>query len=202
MQQAIIDFITNYGYIAVCLLICIENVFPPIPSELILVFGGFAATSTNMSILWTILAATLGSVVGAIILYMAGRKLGRKRVLNLLGGRLGKILFLKPEKVEKASEAFAAHQDKTVLICRCIPVLRSLISIPAGIEGMNFSKFIALTVIGSTVWNSLLVCLGAFTKNSWQTALAAFERYSNIILIVLITVLVIYLLASKLRKRK
>ena len=202
MQDTIIGFITQYGYIAVCLLICVENIFPPIPSEVILIFGGFAAASTNMSVVLTIVSATAGSIFGAIILYYIGRKLGKERVFNLLRGKVGKFLFLKPESVSKADAAFMKHQDKAVLICRCIPVVRSLISLPAGIEKMHFSKFLLLTFIGSTLWNTLLVSIGSLAKNSWESALSAFEKYSDIIMVVLIVILIVYLIYLKIQKNK
>ena len=155
MENTIVSFITEYSYIAVCLLILIENVFPPIPSEIILAFGGALAAEAGHSLVLTIVFATIGSVSGAIVLYGAGRWFGKERVFKILKGKVGKLLFLKTEDVEKADAAFIKYQEKAVLICRCIPIVRSLISIPAGIEKMNISKFLLFTTIGSAAWNTL-----------------------------------------------
>ena len=202
MEQFITNFISNYGYLAICLLICVENVFPPIPSEVILIFGGFYVGIGHLNIVVTILIATLGSVLGAIVLYGAGRWFGKERVFKILKGKVGKLLFLKPENVEKADAAFVKHQQKAVFICRCIPIVRSLISIPAGIEKMNFAKFLLLTFIGSTLWNTLLVVIGVLTKDAWQEAVKMFEHYSDIFLIALIVLIILYFVIRSLIKRR
>ena len=159
MQEWMLAFVDNFGYLAIFLMIFIESIFPPIPSEVILLFGGALTITTAMNIPGTILAATIGSLLGAIILYAIGRALQAERIKRLLKGKLGKITHLRPEHVQKAEQWFARYQDKAVLICRCIPLVRSLISIPAGFAKMPLPRFLLLTALGSAVWNAVLVCV-------------------------------------------
>ena len=145
MQEIIIEIMNQFGYIGICLLILIENVFPPIPSEVILTFGGFMTTQSEMSVLGVIIVATIGSVLGAIILYLVGRLINKDVIEKWLDGKVGKILRFKREDVEKANGWFEKKGKWTVLFCRCIPIVRSLISIPAGMSKMAFTPFILLT---------------------------------------------------------
>ena len=132
MQDWIIQMMDQFGYWGIGGLIAIENIFPPIPSEVILTFGGFMTTYTSLNVWLVILAATLGSLVGAIILYGIGRIISPKRLEKILAGRLGKILRLKPEDIGKAEAWFQKRGKLTVFFCRFIPIVRSLISLPAG----------------------------------------------------------------------
>ena len=161
MQQWMLIFVNQFGYLGIFLLILIENIFPPIPSEAVLLFGGALTVTTAMNVPGTILAATAGSVLGAIVLYAFGRIFQAERLKRLFAGRFGQITKLRPEHVEKAESWFRRYQGKAVLICRCIPIVRSLISIPAGFAKMPMPGFLLLTTLGSAVWNTVLVCIGA-----------------------------------------
>lgn len=194
MQEIIIDIMNNFGYIGICLLILVENVFPPIPSEVILTFGGFMTTQTDMSVLGVILVATVGSALGAIVLYLVGRLINKDVIERWLDGKVGKILRFKREDVEKANAWFERKGKWTVLFCRCIPIVRSLISIPAGMSKMAFVPFILLTTLGSAVWNTVLVVLGNVAGNSWEKISNVIDKFSDVILIVLIVVVVGYLI--------
>lgn len=191
MEALIIDIMNKFGYLGVMFLIAIENIFPPIPSEVILTFGGFMTTKTTMTTLWVIFFATIGSVLGAIVLYSIGTILNRERLKKILDGKIGRILHFKSEDVDKAYGWFDKRGHGTVFFCRCIPIVRSLISIPAGMAGMNFWKFLALTTLGSTLWNAILVVLGAKAGESWHNIVNIFDEYSNIVLIVLIIVFIV-----------
>jgi membrane protein DedA with SNARE-associated domain len=169
MQEIILDIINQFGYTGVFLLIMIENIFPPIPSEGILTFGGFLTTYTSMNVWGVITAATVGSVVGAIILYIIGRILNAERLARLFGCRLGKLLLLKKEDVRKAERWFLKHGNKAVFFCRFVPIVRSLISIPAGVARIRMFPFLSLTVVGTFVWNVVLVFLGRIAGNTWET---------------------------------
>ena len=177
-----IQIMNAYGYLGVFFLIFVENVFPPIPSEVVLLFGGAMTALSDMRVPVVILVATLGSIVGAIVLYLLGRVLKAERLRKLFSGKFGRVLRLKPEDVDKATAWFVRYEKKAVLICRCVPIVRSLISIPAGIAEMNFALFLFLTALGSAVWNTILVCIGAFLGSKWEAALPFFDQYSNIIL--------------------
>lgn len=190
MQETIIQIMNAYGYIGVFSLILVENIFPPIPSEVVLLFGGAITAMSDMSVPVVILVATLGSVVGAIVLYLLGRILKAERLRKLFSGKFGRVLRLKPEDVDKATAWFARYEKKAVLICRCVPIVRSLISIPAGVTEMNVPLFLLLTTVGSAVWNTVLVCLGAFLGAQWEKALPYFDQFSNVILVLCVIAVV------------
>jgi len=203
MQETIIQLIEQFGYIGVSLLIFIENIFPPIPSEVILLFGGYASHTTNLNIWIVILSATIGSILGAIVLYFAGYALGKERLKKLLSGKLGKWLHFGPENIEKADHWFGKFGYKAVLICRCIPVVRSIVSIPAGICKINFGVFLLLTFIGSIVWNTIITWLGFFANDAWTTVQTYLGIYSDIILVLLVlAVLVGFIILSVKSKNK
>ncbi len=185
MESTIIQFINDYGYLAILLLIFVENVFPPIPSEVVLVFGGFLTTQSNMSISLVILFATLGATLGAAALYLLGRMLDREKIKKLFSGKIGKTMHLNPSDVTRSEEWFKKYEKKAVLICRCVPVMRSLISIPAGMARMKFLPFLFLTVLGTTVWNTALVLIGAFAGSAWETSLKYIGWFSTAAIVVI-----------------
>ena len=185
MDHWILDVMSRYGYLGLALLIMAENLFPPIPSEIILTFGGFMTTYTRMHIPGTVLSATVGSVGGALILYQAGRFLSPARLDTLLSGRLGRILHLKKADIQKAADWFDSRGNYTVFFCRFIPIVRSLISIPAGMADMALGRFLWMTVAGSFLWNLVLICAGAAAGSSWQKAVEYFGSYTQAAKIVL-----------------
>ena len=144
------------GEPGVGLLVLLENLFPPIPSELILPLAGFTASKGDFLIISVILWATLGSVVGAIILYKVGALLGRDRTRAIFR----KMPLVSINDVDKTEAWFIKHEAKTVFYGRMVPIFRSLISIPAGVERMNMGLFVAYTTAGSLIWNSTLIGLG------------------------------------------
>ena len=190
MQELVIQIIEQWGYIGIAFLIAVENIFPPIPSEVILAFGGFMTSQTTLNAIGVIISATIGSTVGAIVLYLIGRILNKERLERIVSGKIGKVLRLKASDIEKADKWFDTKGQKTVFICRFIPIVRSLISIPAGMSEMNFIKFLLYTVLGSTIWNTVLVLLGKELGDSWERVVEVFNNFSHIILVVLIIVVV------------
>ena len=168
----------------------IENVFPPIPSELILTFGGFMTVSSNMTIVGVIIAATFGSLLGAGILYGIGKLLNKERLIKIVTSKYGKLLRVKPKDIEAADKWFDTKGSITVLICRCVPIVRSLISIPAGMSDMPIPKFLVYTTIGSAVWNTFLVCVGAFAGDKKDAILGVIDNISHIVLILLVIIFV------------
>lgn len=179
MESVITGLVSRFGYWGVLLLIAVENIFPPIPSEVILTFGGFLTTCTEMTPPGVILFSTLGSVAGAIVLYGVGRLLAPQRLEALLSGRVGRVLKMESADVHKASDWFAAHGWPSVFYCRCIPILRSLISIPAGMARMNLVRFLLYTTAGSFVWNAALVHLGAAAGEGWALLARRFADASG-----------------------
>ena len=176
MEQLIISMMNEFGYFGIFLLIAIENIFPPIPSELILAFGGFMTAHSKLNISLVILFATLGSLVGGIVLYYVGKILNKERLKKIVSGKIGKILRLKEEDIEKADKWFDNKGNKTVFFCRFIPIVRSLISIPAGMSEMSISKFLLYTFLGSLIWNTVLVFLGNLLGERWHDIVNIFNK--------------------------
>ena len=204
MQEIILSVMGKYGYVGVFLLIMIENVFPPIPSEVILLFGGFMTTYTKLSIFGMIVASTLGSLFGAIILYYIGKIFNKDRLKKLISGKLGKILRLKVSDIDNADSWFDNKGNKTVFFCRFIPLVRSLISIPAGMSEMPMFKFLLYTLFGSLIWNTVLIIVGSIVGENWVRIVGILDTYSHIVVVTLfiIVVLCIYLFYKKRSKRK
>ena len=190
MEQIIINAMEQFGYIGVFLLIAIENIFPPIPSEVILVFGGFMTTYTSLNIPIMIVAATLGSLLGAIVLYYIGKIFNKERLKRIVSGKIGKVLRLKSSDIEKADKWFDTKGNKTVFFCRFIPIVRSLISIPAGMSEMPMQKFLLYTISGSLIWNTVLIIVGSIVGDKWETIVGYLDNFSNIILIILVIIFV------------
>lgn len=188
MNAWITAFIDQFGYLAITLLIALENIFPPLPSEIILTMSGFMTTSTVLTIFGVVIAATLGSLVGALILYAIGRQLTVPRLERLLTHRLFKLLGFKSDDAQRAVDWFNQHGTAGILYGRCIPVIRSLISIPAGIAQTPLTKFCLLTTIGSAIWNTLLVGLGAWVGKSWNKIVIIFDEYTTIAIIIMAVV--------------
>jgi membrane protein DedA with SNARE-associated domain len=143
-------------------------------------------TYTKMNIIGVVLSSTVGSVFGAILLYQIGHLVPREKLESLLEGRIGKILHFKPEDVGSAMEWFDSKGNYTVLFCRFIPIVRSLISIPAGMAHMNLGTFLSLTTIGSFIWNLVLVALGAIAGTSWQKAAECLGTYTQVARVVIL----------------
>ena len=185
MHIFIMDMMNSFGYIGIALLIMIENLFPPIPSEVILTFGGFMTTCTHLTVGGVVFFSTLGSTVGAIFLYYIGKLLSPEKLEQLIDGKLGKILHFKKSDVRKSIKKFQQKGNMTVFICRCIPILRSLISIPAGMSNMKMGNFLVLTIAGSALWNTILVSAGAAAGASWEKILEVMDTYSTVVVIII-----------------
>lgn len=175
------------AYLVIMLLILIENVFPPIPSEIILTFGGFLSTdpAREMNPWIVVLFSTAGSVAGAFLLYGLGRLLSKERLYKIID-RWGKILRVKRKDLDNAESWFARKGGMTVFFCRFIPIIRSLISIPAGMAKMKIPKFVILTTVGTFIWNVVLIWLGAIMGENWEKIAAFFSTYSDVTLVVII----------------
>ncbi|ECH6824105.1 DedA family protein [Listeria monocytogenes] len=180
METWITSIMADFGYIGIFVLIMIENLFPPIPSEIILTFGGFMTTVTSLNVVMVIIVATLGSVVGAILLYKVASYFGKERLTKIVL-KYGRILRLKESDIERAENFFLKYGSWAVFLCRMIPLIRSLISIPAGMTKMKMSKFLILTTAGSLLWNTVLIGLGAMLGESWSEIVVFMDSFSTII---------------------
>ena len=204
MNVFITNIMNKYGYAGIIFLIAIENIFPPIPSEVILTLGGFMTTQPNitMNLLGVIIASTIGSVIGAILLYYLGYILNRDRLIKICDSRIGKILRLKKEDIIKSTNNFEKNGNITVFYSRFIPIVRSLISIPAGINKMKFGLFLIYTIMGSFLWNTVLCGLGNLVGENYMMVANIFSKYSKIILILLIIWVLYKFVYKKLKIKK
>ena len=202
MEEFVISIMNQLGYFGIFFLIFIENIFPPIPSEVVLLFGGFMTTYSKLNLFGMIIFSTLGSTVGAIVLYYIGKILNKERLKKIVSGKIGKILRLKASDIEKADKWFDTKGNKTVFFCRFIPVVRSLISIPAGMSEMIMSKFLLYTITGSLIWNTVLLFVGSKVGENWKKIEQMMSQYSHIILIILIIAFIGFVIYHFSKKKK
>ncbi|PTI74692.1 DedA family protein [Staphylococcus succinus] len=200
MEVWITQFMEKFGYWGIAFLIFLENVFPPIPSEIILTFGGFMTTKSDLGFVGVTITSTIGSVLGAIVLYGIGAWIGERNLYRFIN-RYGKILRVKIKDLDKTIGWFEKYGYWTIFFCRFVPLLRSLISIPAGLTRMNLPLFIVFTTIGTLIWNVVLIYLGQAVGGNWHTIVNYMDVYSRIIYIVL-AILIIFLIWKWLKRQK
>lgn len=169
--------------------IALENLFPPIPSEVILPLAGFTAATGQMNLVAVLIWTTIGSVVGAVALYWVGALLGRDRTVAIAA----KIPLLKVADIEKTEAWFNKHGTKAVFFGRMLPIFRSLISVPAGIERMPLPIFLGLTTLGSAIWNTLFVMAYYLLGDNWETVTEYVSVYSKVVLAVAALAVLIFL---------
>lgn len=203
MIQNFIDWLVNIistlGYPGVALSVFIESFFAPIPSEIILPFSGFVASQGVLNIYLVIAIATLAAYLGTLPFYFIGLW-GEKFVFKFLD-KYGKYLFIQKDDVDWVFSLFDKHGKKIVLIGRLIPIVRTLISFPAGVAKMNFTVFSIYTLIGSLVWNTILTSAGFFLGDSWELVSSYIAKYEKGILVVLLLIFVLYIMRGFLKKR-
>lgn len=190
METWITSIMADFGYVGIFLLIMVENLFPPIPSEIILTFGGFMTTVSSLNVVMVIIVATLGSVVGAILLYKVASYFGKERLTKIVL-KYGRILRLKESDIARAESFFLKYGSWAVFLCRMIPLIRSLISIPAGMTKMKMSRFLVLTTAGSLLWNTVLIGLGALLGESWNEIVVFMDSFSTIIYSIIAGLLIV-----------
>ncbi|HIW61582.1 MAG TPA: DedA family protein [Candidatus Stackebrandtia excrementipullorum] len=161
------------------LAIALENLFPPLPSEVILPLAGFTASQGKMNLVEALVWTTAGSVVGALLLYYIGVAFGRERIIAIAG----KLPLVKVSDIEKTEAWFAKHGVKAVFFGRMIPIFRSLISIPAGVEKMKLPVFLLFTTLGSLIWNTIFVVAGYSLGENWEVVEEYADTYSKVILV-------------------
>ncbi|MDO5713759.1 MAG: DedA family protein [Tissierellia bacterium] len=189
MEQTIINAIETYGYVAVFTLLLLETVFPPIPSEVILLTTGVAVAHTEMTGMAAIGFSTFGSYIGACLLYTLGRKVPLEKLRTWSTKGIMAKFGLDYTSILKGKRIFQEKGNLIVFFGRFIPMIRSIISIPAGMSKMNFFSFSLFTLLGSGLWNSLSICIGYKAGDSWRDILRFFHYYTEIILIILVIVL-------------
>lgn len=207
------DVINQFGYLGVALLVVIENVFPPIPSEIVLPFAGFvaqqgasavnataSAAQSDTTVVGMMIAATAGSVVGALILYFVSAAIGPERLRGFVE-RFGKWFGVKSADLVRAEEWFDRRSNAAVLVGRCVPLIRSIVSIPAGFRRMKLTSFVVLTAIGSAVWNIALIGAGALLGDQWERV-GEYVGVFQWLVIAAVLVFLVRFVASRLKKRR
>jgi membrane protein DedA with SNARE-associated domain len=185
MFDWITGFVVRSGYVGVFLLMLAENVVPPIPSELIMPLAGFTAARGQLSLIPVILAGTAGSLLGAVLWYIVGKRLGLER-LKHLAARHGRWLTLSPDDVDQADDWFGRHGAKAVFFGRLIPTVRTLISVPAGIAGMPLRSFLAWSTLGTGLWTALLAGAGYLLQSQYQRVSDYLNPVSTVIVVLII----------------
>jgi len=179
--EFIISFISRVGYLGIFFLMVLESAMIPIPSEIIMPFSGFLVSAGKFGPILVVLAGSLGNLVGSILTYYFGLKVGRAFII-----KYGKYVFFKKEHLEFTERLFKNYGDKISFVGRLLPVIRTYVSLPAGIGRTNFIKFVFYTLIGSLIWNSVLTFAGMQLGNNWKSI----DRYSIYLDIVTICIIV------------
>jgi membrane protein DedA with SNARE-associated domain len=191
-----IGAISLLGYFGVFFLMVLESIIFPMPSELVMPFAGFLVSTGEMTFLWVIISATLGSLVGSLLSYYLGMYGGKKFVV-----KYGKYLLLNEEHLMKTEKWFNKKGELTIFVGRFIPVIRHIISIPAGVGKMNIKKFILYTILGAGIWNSILTYVGFALGKNWEKI----KEYSDFISWIALGIIIVvgaYFLWKELKKRK
>ena len=191
-----VHLMETLGVVGAAIAIALENVFPPLPSEVILPLAGFTASQGSFGLVEAIAWTTVGSVVGAAVLYLVGALIGRERTRALVG----RIPLVSLSDVDRSEAFFTRHGRTAVFVGRMVPVFRSLISIPAGVERMPVGTFLLLTAAGSAIWNSIFVCAGYLLGENWHLV----DQYAGIfqwVVIAVIAGVVLWFVVSRVRVR-
>ena len=189
MFNSIVDIVSQSGYLGIFLLMLAENVFPPIPSELIMPLAGFVSARGDLNLVLVILAGTAGSVVGALPWYYAGAFFGKDR-LKRIASKHGRWLTLSPHDIDVASDWFGRHGAAAVFFGRLIPAIRTLISVPAGIARMPMLPFLAYSTIGSLIWTALLAVTGYVLQSQYDQVEHYIEPVSKAVVFLAIAIYV------------
>ena len=183
-----VDLMDRLGLFGAALAVSLDNFFPPIPSEIILPLAGFAASQGTFSLTGALVATTVGSVFGAIVLYWLGRIFGRERAMWVFEH----TPLLKVSDLERTEAWFAKHGGKAVFFGRMVPIFRSLISIPAGVEKMNAGTFLLLTTLGSFIWNFIFVYAGFRLGENWDQVEPYAEWFQRLVILAVVVVVGVF----------
>lgn len=200
MSEWIIKIMEQLGYLGIALLMFLDNVFPPIPSEIIMPSAGFTASQGQLSLTGVILAGSIGSLIAAAFLYWVGRKISHETLFTWIN-IYGKYLFIKTDDVKKALDWFEKYGHRVVFFGRMIPAVRSLISIPAGMSHMPFWKFMTYSALGTIIWTTFLATVGYYFGNNTALMQQIFSQVGYVILAI-VALFLIVLWFKKRRKNK
>ncbi|MGC1211636.1 MAG: DedA family protein, partial [Micromonospora sp.] len=189
--------IDSMGALGVALLVALESIVPPIPSEIVLAMAGYLSAEGRFNVVLIVLAATVGSLVGALVLYWLGLVLGEERLKRWLDH----LPLVDRDDLEQADRWFERHGRWAVLFGRVVPVVRSLVSVPAGANRMPIGEFLLLTTVGSGVWNALIVGLGYALGSQWQQV-DTYSNWFNYAIFLVFGIMIASWVTKKVRKRR
>lgn len=187
MFEWVVSTIDSWGYLGVFLLMVAENLFPPIPSELIMPLAGFLCARGDMSLGVTIAVGTLGSVIGTLMWYYIGKAIGEPR-LKRLAAKHGRLMTVSPSDIDTARAWFDRHGAAAVFFGRLIPAIRTLISVPAGLSNLPFWKFLLYTVLGSALWTAVLTYAGMLLHENYALVGDYVDPVSKIVVIAVVAI--------------
>jgi membrane protein DedA with SNARE-associated domain len=194
LAQYITAFIDKTGYISVFVLMIMESMVFPVPSEAVMPFAGFLIAGSKFTFAMVIAVSTAGSIVGSLLSYCIGRWGGKPFI-----GRFGKYLLLNQDDLVATERFFGRYGDATIFVCRFIPVIRHLISIPAGTGKMNILKFSLYTIVGAGMWNAFLAVCGFYLRKNWETVMH-YSRYVDIAVLLLLVLGTVYFIKKHLKR--
>ena len=192
--------VDSIGYPGLAIIMFLENVFPPIPSEPFLLGAGFATVDGKMSLSWSILAATIGSLIGATVFYYIGIVIPEARIRSLLR-RYGKFALLGEDDLDRALAWFVGHGRAVVFFGRCIPLVRTLISVPAGLTRMPLPQFLAYSAAGTALWSTFLIVVGRLLGAKYEDALIYLDRFQYLV-VALVVIAVATFVVVRIRSRR
>lgn len=201
VQAIITAIITALGYPGIALVMFAENLFPPIPSELVMPFAGFIVGKGEMNLVAVLLAGTIGAVLGALALYYIGMW-ADETIIRRFIRRYGKFFFISEADIDKTLGFFAKYGEIVVFTGRLIPLVRSLISIPAGMNRMPMGRFLLWTTFGSLIWNGLLTYAGIVLGSQWENVLGLVDRYEKVALGIIAVGLIWFVVNRVLKVRR
>ncbi len=191
----VVDLVDRLGYVGLAIVVAVENVFPPIPSEAILPLAGFLAAQGRMTVAGAIIASTVGSLLGALVLYWVGYAFGEQRI-RAITRRYGRWAMISEDDLDKAQAWFDRYGRTAVLVGRLAPLVRSLISIPAGVARMPILPFIIYTTIGSGMWNLLLIGGGWILGENWEL-ITTYQGYFSYVFVAALAAVVAWFIARR-----
>ncbi|MCH7336601.1 DedA family protein [Acinetobacter sp. NIPH 2699] len=196
LEDWILSIMEKLGYLGIAFLMFLDNVFPPIPSEIIMPSAGYTASKGDLRLIGVIIAGSIGSLLAAMLLYWIGRKIPQQHLFHIIE-RYGKYLRINTTDLEKSLTWFEKYGHRVVFFGRMIPAVRSLISIPAGISKMPFNKFMTYSAAGTVIWTSFLACLGYYFSENQALMSMIIQRVGYIIL----TIVLLYIFWRFAKKR-
>lgn len=187
----VISFISTTGYVGIFLLMILESALIPIPSEIIMPFSGFLVTSGKFHPFAVIIAGSLGNLVGSVLTYYVGIKFGRAFII-----KYGKYIFFKENHLEFTDKLFKKYGDRISFVGRLLPLIRTYVSLPAGIGKTNLAKFVFYTFAGSVIWNTMLTYAGIQLGNNWEN-IDKYSIYLDIAAVLAIVVFIVWIISKR-----